>query len=345
MNGRLSRLGMGLMMIFERNFMQPEILKLKIGTADKLYHFSKSGKPIMYHVGISGGKDSTALLLWMVNESGIPHEQISVTFANTHNEADETYTHVEMLSERVFLIQWLEPEMGFYELARHKKRFPSQLARFCTQFLKMKPAKAFIDALLEQGYEVIAVSGVRADESDERRDLPEWGEPMNSYFGLWEWRPLLRWRVEQVFLLHVRYGIPRNPLYDAGALRVGCFPCINSRKPEIRMMSRKFPRYLDRVRAMEGGVQEANANSTFFQRFKIPLVMRSKEIIAKNGEKMRVATVDDVVRWSNTTRGGKVYLKSYKDQPQQHLIEDLDSDVVLTSDDTGVCSSQFGVCE
>lgn len=325
--------------------MGPEILKLKLGTSDNLYHFSKSGRPIMYHVGISGGKDSTGLLLWMVFESGIPHEQIRATFANTHNEADETYAHLEMLSEKVFPITKLEPEMGFYELARHKKRFPSQLARFCTQNLKMKPAKIFIDALLEQGYEVIAASGVRADESDERRDLTEWGEPMDSYFGLWEYRPLVKWPIEQIWLIHNRYGVPRNPLYDEGAMRVGCFPCINSRKPEIRMMSRKFPRYIDRVRAMEGGVQAVNSNSTFFQRFKIPREMRSKEITTKKGERMMVATIDDVVRWSNTTRGGKFFLKSYKGQPQQHLIEDLDDDVALTSDDVGVCPSQYGACE
>jgi 3'-phosphoadenosine 5'-phosphosulfate sulfotransferase (PAPS reductase)/FAD synthetase len=281
----------------------------------------------------------------MANESGIPREQISATFANTHNEADETYAHLKMLSEKVFPITWLEPEMGFYELARHKKRFPSQLARFCTQNLKMKPAAGFISDLEDKGYEVIAASGVRADESDERRELPEWGEPLDSYFGIWEYRPLIKWQIEQVWLIHKRYNVPRNPLYDAGAARVGCFPCINSRKPEIRMMSRKFPRYIDRVRAMESGVQEQNPNSTFFQRFKIPLVMRSKKITTKHGEEMMVATLDDVVRWSNTTHGGKVYLKSYKDQPQQHLIEDLDGDVVLTSDDVGICPSQYGACE
>lgn len=38
-----------------------------------------------YHVGISGGKDSGALLLWMVHESGIPADQIIATFCDTGN--------------------------------------------------------------------------------------------------------------------------------------------------------------------------------------------------------------------------------------------------------------------
>lgn len=34
----------------------------------------------VYHVGISGGKDSTAALLWLVHESGVPKHRINATF-------------------------------------------------------------------------------------------------------------------------------------------------------------------------------------------------------------------------------------------------------------------------
>lgn len=51
----------------------------------------------VYHIGISGGKDSTALLLWMIYESGIPREQMIATFCDTQNEAKETYEHIVML--------------------------------------------------------------------------------------------------------------------------------------------------------------------------------------------------------------------------------------------------------
>lgn len=52
----------------------------------------------IYHIGVSGGKDSTALLLWMVNESGIPREEMIATFRDTQNEARDTYDHIAMLS-------------------------------------------------------------------------------------------------------------------------------------------------------------------------------------------------------------------------------------------------------
>lgn len=154
---------------------------------------------LLYHVGVSGGKDSSAVLLFMIHESGIPHEQIRVTFCDTGNEADETYEHVRFLSETIFPIEWIKPPLDFYELARKKNRFPSTKARFCTQDLKMKPTKGYIDSLMLEGYEVIAVSGVRADESPDRRDLPEHGNPMESYFGIKEWRPLINWTIVEVF--------------------------------------------------------------------------------------------------------------------------------------------------
>jgi 7-cyano-7-deazaguanine synthase in queuosine biosynthesis len=44
------------------------------------------------HIGISGGKDSTALLLWAVHESGYPKESIHATFCDTDNEHQITLT-------------------------------------------------------------------------------------------------------------------------------------------------------------------------------------------------------------------------------------------------------------
>jgi hypothetical protein len=44
---------------------------------------------LINHCGCSGGKDSTALLLWMVHESGYHLESIRPTFCDTGN-ADET---------------------------------------------------------------------------------------------------------------------------------------------------------------------------------------------------------------------------------------------------------------
>src|SRR6266550_2626614 len=109
----------------------------------------------MNHIGISGGKDSTALLLWAVHESGYPRESLDVTFCDTGNEHLLTYDYVKMLSEGVHPVKTLKPERDFYELARWKKRFPGAKSRFCTVFLKIYPTQKHLAELLAAGHDVV----------------------------------------------------------------------------------------------------------------------------------------------------------------------------------------------
>lgn len=250
----------------------------------------------LYHIGISGGKDSTALLLWMTKESGIDHAEIVASFCDTQNEAEATYAHIRMLSREVFPIVWLETE-GFFNLAKRKGRFPSPKARFCTQELKLKPTIAFLDQLAHQCDELIPCSGVRRGESINRAKLSEWGDPLDSYFNLREWRPLIDWTLKDVLGIHEKYGIPLNPLYSQGAQRVGCFPCIMSNKTEMRALSKNFPERIDQLRQWEIEIE-----STFFPPNAIPDRFKSKKCITKNGATRRICTIDDVVTWAKSGR-------------------------------------------
>lgn len=290
----------------------------------------------IYHVGCSSGKDSSALLIWMSRESGIPAEQIRATFTDTGNEADETYEHVRYLSREVHEIEWIKPELDFYQLARKKGRFPGAKSRFCTQELKMKPSKAYIDGLIAQGFDVVPVSGVRADESEARGKLTEWGNPLESYYGLAEWRPLLAWRIEQVFLLHKKYGIRLNPLYGMGMSRVGCLPCIMSRKSEIRRIAKNFP---DRIAflASHEWVDE-NGFHGFRPRKSVPQAMCTKTYTSPvTGIIFTVPSIYDAVEWSRT--------KDHKKDNKQYALDFWFDDPVLNDFDVHVCPSTMGACE
>jgi 3'-phosphoadenosine 5'-phosphosulfate sulfotransferase (PAPS reductase)/FAD synthetase len=314
----------------------PVILKLKLpGDNPTLWHFTEQGQPIMYHVGISGGKDSTALLLFMVHESGIPLEQLSVTFTDTLWEEDRTYKQVNILNDRVFPITWIGGNLGFFELARKKKRFPARRARFCTQELKMKPSKAWIDSLSALGFHVIPVSGVRAEESEDRKKLPEWGNPLDSYYGLQEWRPLLAWLIERIWLMHRRYGVPRNELYDLGFNRVGCFPCINSNKKDIRMTAKLFPQRIDTLREMENSLsEELGHRVSFFHYQTVTEHFRTIPHTTKDGREVKIITIDDAVAWSRSS--------DHKGRGRQFIFEfAMDTE----SPDQFVCASTMGACE
>lgn len=320
----------------------------------------------IYHVGISGGKDSTACLLWLVYESGWPTDRIVATFCETDNEDPLTYAYLEMLSEMVHPIKTIIPirfnnhhfpqGLGFYELAKQKKRFPSRKARFCTQWLKVIPSREYVLSLLQQGKKVLLVNGVRKEEGDAangRGELSQfdWAED----YGCYIYRPVYHWSLDEVWEQHRKWldlekvldlircdptmasdkkdkliakkrqhKIPRNPLYDMGAVRVGCFPCINSRKAEIRAMDYYRPERIDFIEEKEVEVGEFRGDDipTFFARNTVPRSHRTKQITTQVGERMKVATIRDVVQWSKTAYGGKQY---------DFDLEDVDDDSLSCS--------------
>lgn len=325
---------------------------------------------IVFVVGISGGKDSTALMLYMLFESGIPQENIRVTFCDTGNEDTFTYRYIDMLSE-IFPIERIVPvwpktgeEITLYTLAKKKGRFPSTMARFCTQYLKIKPSQNYIRSLLSSGYNVISVNGVRKAEahSNNNRGSVSVFE-FDIDYACWIWRPILDWGLQDVWGIQKKYldinriisiiendemmssenkdvligrmskhGIPRNPLYDMGALRVGCFPCINSRKAEIRAMDKYRPERINIIDGWENSVTGNVVNQTvsFFHANTVPEQYRSKTITTSSGEEMKVPTIRDVVEWSKTAYGGKQF--------------DFDPDI-FSADDIGSACDIGGFCE
>lgn len=266
------------------------------------------------HIGVSGGKDSTALLLWAVHESGYDIESLRVTFADTGNEHDITYEYVNYLSENVHPVEWLKPPLDFYQLVAKKKRFPSSRARFCTQDLKMKPCRAYIYRLMDEGHEVLLHTGIRASESAARAALPE--RELDTYYGVPVYRPLLRWSIDDVWAIHEKYGIKRNPLYAKGFRRVGCAPCIMCKKEEIRMIADQFPERIDMIRNAENSSKRDGGFSSFFAADKVTSLHRSRTWTDKNGKEYQICSIDDVVRWSRTSHGGQQYRLGFEEEEE-----------------------------
>lgn len=263
----------------------------------------------IYHVGVSGGKDSGAVLLWMVHKSGIPTSQIRASFCDTQWEHEWTYEQVEILSSKVHPIETIRGPEGFRELVVRKGIFPSAKRRFCTEFLKIRPTQDHLSKLKAEYSSVVAVSGVRANESDDRSKLEEW-----DYSGTLlcnSWRPLLTWTVEDVIAIHEEFGIPMNKLYAAGCERVGCLPCIMSRKKEIRIITQTWPERLEPIAELE-----LETGSSFFHANAVPERFRSREFVAKDGTTQKAPTIYDLARWSLTGKGAKGTWDENPDEPK-----------------------------
>lgn len=247
---------------------------------------------------VSGGKDSAAMSLWLT-EQGIDHDRV---FADTGWEHPETYRYLwDVLVPKLGPITVVRGQRTFAELVRHKGMFPSRLRRFCTQELKVRPLMRHLKA---QPDAVVNAIGIRAAESQARAKMPEW--EWSDDFDCEVWRPMLAWTEAEVIALHQRHGLPPNPLYLLGAERVGCWPCIFSRKSEIRLIADMDPERIETIRALE---QEAEASAiaryalrgeTFASLGYTPPTFFHTH--AKVGSQV---PIDDVVQWSRTSRGGR----------------------------------------
>ncbi len=245
----------------------------------------------------SGGKDSTALIL-ALRELGLPFDCV---FADTKWEAPQVYEYLDMLETRLGIkIQRVVGKHGGMEAtAIRKGMFPKRLARWCTEELKIIPIKGF-HAKVQDAWDTDTINavGIRRDESESRaRAL---GFEYEREADWYTWRPLLDWSVDMVLAMHHRHGIPINPLYKMGFSRVGCMPCIMSKKEEIRLMAEHFPERVTRVDVLESALtarrrhleKEDNKQSTFFQ----------------GSKGTQRADINSVVAWSKTKHGGKAPL-------------------------------------
>lgn len=202
----------------------------------------------------------------------------------------------------------------YLDLCLVRGGFPSRKRQFCTQYLKRDPLVQYQLELVDQGHFVESWQGVRADESEARRWLPSY-EWLGG--GIAVHRPILRWKIADVFEAHSAAGIAPNPLYRQGMTRVGCMPCINASKGELREIGRRFPEEIERVAEWERLVASVCRPES-------PVSFFHQGTQGHAGKDPRIYTV---VEWARTDRGGR----------QFSLLTDLD--------DPQACSSAYALCE
>ena len=234
-------------------------------------------------VKLSFGKDSLATLLAML-DAGI--HVVKAIECDTGWEALEHYEYVAKMRplisekygvdiitlradvnlqpERIHMAEDVERIMGIYEYGvpfspfvrrtLYKGMFSSRMRKWCTHDLKIKPSLIWLANFLEASDDnMYVVTGIRADESLARANMPPF-ETWDNELGLSEWRPLLHWSVQDVVAQLTRHGIPTHPMYQKGATRVGCWPCIQCGKADFRILG-SDERRVAAITALEGYTQ------------------------------------------------------------------------------------------
>lgn len=268
---------------------------------------------------VSGGKDSTAMCLWL-QEQGIEYRAVHF---NTGWEHPDTVAFVrdvlpqyvgpieshsrepELDEQRETYAQELERLLGFrspfVRWVLRKGMFPARLKRFCTTELKIYTARDVMQAAHAAGELPVNVIGIRAAESAARAQLPE--REISTTLDCMVWRPLIRWSEQDVIDIHKRHGVPPNPLYLRGSNRVGCWPCIMAGKSEIKRLEEERLHIIERLEHLTGILAQQRADESGK-----PLIVKPYlfQLGTRNEEGKRPPTpIRKMVEWSHTHRGGK----------------------------------------
>lgn len=118
----------------------------------------------MHVLGISGGKDSAALAVYMRQE--FPDLDIQYFYTDTGKELPEVYEFLGKLEGILGKsILRLNPDKDFdYWLSKYNNFLPSAQTRWCTRQLKLKPFEDWLKPYLDAGTVVHSYVAIRADE-------------------------------------------------------------------------------------------------------------------------------------------------------------------------------------
>lgn len=216
------------------------------------------GKPTLHVCSFSGGKDSTAMLLRML-EKGMPVDII--LFCDTGLEFPALYDHIRKVEQNIgrkvtvvkcaddfeYLLLHKEIQrkpksrnVARYGIDRDGYSWAGPKLRWCTEVLKNRPREQYLKKLRED-YEVVEYIGIAADETYRinRKCNQKDGTRL----------PLVDWGMTEADCL--AYCKERG--YDWGGLyekfhRVSCWCCPLQSLADCRILYRDFPDLWDQLK-------------------------------------------------------------------------------------------------
>ncbi|RLC84351.1 MAG: 3'-phosphoadenosine 5'-phosphosulfate sulfotransferase (PAPS reductase)/FAD synthetase [Chloroflexi bacterium] len=185
-------------------------------------------------VALSGGKDSTAMLLRMI-ELKMPIDEIR--FFDTGWEFPQMYEHIEKLQRYIKReIQIIKPKIPFDKLLQ-KYGFPQIRGRWCTG----RKINAINKSITPEDYLYI---GYTYDEVKRmNRKVNKRGKEI---YPLIEWK----WTEEQCLQYCYAKGFDWGGLYEIFH-RVSCWCCPFQPKRELYALYKYFPELWERLKEMQ----------------------------------------------------------------------------------------------
>ena len=231
-------------------------------------------KRLRHVMGLSGGKDSSALAVYIQQEMPEIAEKMEYFFCDTHKELPETYEYLERLEARLGIkIIRLEDKRGFdHWLQIYGGYLPSSRMRWCTKQLKLLPFEQFVG-----DDDVITYVGIRADE--DREGYKSRKDNIKARFPFKE-AGLIK---DDIIKILEDSGLGM-PSYYKWRSRSGCFFCFFQRKYEWVMLSEKHPDLFEKAKEYEQDHTDGR-NYTWNDDITLDELIKRKDDIIKNHQK------------------------------------------------------------
>ena len=225
-------------------------------------------KPVRHILGLSGGKDSTALAVFLRQQ--YPELEVEYFFCDTHKELPETYEYLDRIEARLGIkIIRLEAARGFdHWLDVYGGTLPSPKMRWCTKQMKILPLEKYIG-----DDEAISYIGIRADEN--REGYISKNGNIKPVFPFKE-HGLVK---ADIYRLLEDSGIGL-PDYYRWRSRSGCFFCFFQRKYEWVKLSEEHPDLFDEAVRYEQEHSDGRTYTWTEGETLLELLKRKEKIIA-----------------------------------------------------------------
>lgn len=213
----------------------------------------------MHVLGLSGGRDSAALAVYMRQHH--PDIEIDYFFTDTGKELPEVYEYLGRLEG--FLgqrIRKLNPDRDFdFWLKQYNDFLPSAQTRWCTRQLKLRPFEQWVRPLLEEGKKIYSYVAIRGDE-EYREGYSSKDE--NLIIKL----PFKEAGIDKAGVLDILEGAGLGlPHYYSWRTRSGCTFCFFQQKIEwVRLMER-HPEAFEEAKAYEKNAVDHGSPFTWSQ--------------------------------------------------------------------------------
>jgi hypothetical protein len=200
---------------------------------------------VRHVLGLSGGRDSAALAVYMRQRH--PELELEYFFTDTGKELPEVYEFLTRLEG--FLgrpITRLNPDRDFdFWLKSYNNFLPSPQARWCTRQLKLRPFEAWVRSYLDQGDQVVSYVAIRADE--------EFREGYNSNRAALTTRlPFKESGIDKAGVIEILDGSGLGlPRYYEWRSRSGCTFCFFQQKIEWVRLKDRHPQAFEEAKRYE----------------------------------------------------------------------------------------------